>query len=44
MQGRELKQVTALYYKALESADKHESYFKLLWVTIREVFRTIMEK
>lgn len=34
----------ALYYEALESADKHESYAKLLRVTIRELFRTIMKE
>lgn len=33
-----------LYYEALESADKHESYSKLLRVTIRELFRTIMKE
>lgn len=32
-----------LYYEALESADKQESYSKLLRVTIRELFRTIMK-
>ena len=33
-----------LYYEALESADKHKSYSKLLRVTIRELFRTIMKE
>ncbi len=33
-----------LYYEALESADKHGSYSKLLRVTIKELFRTIMKK
>lgn len=33
-----------LYYEALESADKHKSYSKLLRVIIRELFRTIMKE
>lgn len=33
-----------LYYDALESADKYGNYSKLLRVTIRELFRTIMKE